>query len=105
MKCGNVFIQFSFYVENPKVKSHFYKTGNTIWIMLNSIEFFEVVRKAVKDYGKELATDRALQTNFIDAWSSMEAYVKDVSQDAAKSSEVSDLLTCLKTSSVSTLSQ
>jgi hypothetical protein len=65
-------VEFMFYVERSRKKSHVTRNGNTILINVNSIEFYRMLKKAFQDYKKDIQADRTLQMNFYKASKSIE---------------------------------
>jgi|SRR5215207_1292529 hypothetical protein len=92
MRCSPMLVQFTFYVQNATMPSTVAKVDNMIIIRLNSIEFFHTLRQAIQKYRIELERDENLQKNFIDAWKSIEGYVRNITDDHQKSGEVQYLL-------------
>jgi hypothetical protein len=92
MKCSQMHFQFTFYVHNAVIPSTVTKVDDTIVIRLNSIELFHTLMQAIRKYKIELERNENLQKNFIDAWKSIEGYVRDITNDNRKSGEAWYLL-------------
>jgi len=72
IKYRNSTVKIMFYVEKSTIHSNVTRIGNIIQININCIEFYRVLKKAFKDYKRDLETKRILQINFIKASKSIE---------------------------------
>jgi len=94
---SNDTIRFTFYSE-IEMQSYVSKNNNEIRIHLNSIELYNMLRRAVSEYRIELQGTKELQENFIWAWNSIESSVQNVTNRFQQAMETRSLLRRLQTS-------
>jgi hypothetical protein len=99
---SNDTIRFTFYSE-IEMQSYVSKNNNEIRIHLNSIELYNMLRRAVGEYMIELQGTKELQENFIWAWNSIESSVQNVTNRFQQAMETRSLLRMLQTSNNITL--
>src|SRR5438128_11825165 len=81
-----------FYVQDRSVKSDVTKDHEGILIMINSVQFYEIFKKAIHDYRTELKSNEELQCNFVDAWQSIENHIQNITSNPKLLGEVEYLL-------------
>lgn len=72
IKYSKNIVKFKFYEERSRRLSYVTRLGDTIQININSIEFYRELKKAFKDYKRDVERDRTFQINFIKASKSIE---------------------------------
>ncbi len=71
-------IRFQFSVENKNASSFVTKEGETTFVRINDFELYDVFKKAIENYRQELENDEELQNKFIQAWDSIETYIRRI---------------------------
>lgn len=79
---GNT-IYFTFFINDPNVKSHIENKGKIVTIWLNSFELVRISKESIQKYKKDLQISDPLQTNFIRVFQSLEDF-----QDLKNTQEV-----------------
>lgn len=100
VKYSGYTVDFMFYVERRSKLSHIEIDRKTkhIQMKINSIEYFQILEKAVSKYERKLRAREDLQNNFIDAWKSIETHSTDADTDQKKGREVQQLISAFGTS-------
>jgi transposase len=96
MRRRKEYIRFSFFVQDQRVPSNVAKSGRTLVVSFNSIEYYRVFRRAIAAYKRVLLRDRLTQIRFISAWKSIERHVKDLDRDPKKRPEADFVRMTLK---------
>jgi hypothetical protein len=91
IRYSNHIIQYTFYAE-VGMKSYVSKNNNEITIHLNSLEFYEELKRAIGEYKVALQGTKELQDNFISAWDSIESHKQDITNQQQRSGEAQSML-------------
>lgn len=91
VQCAQYRINFIFRRDVQSV-SDIIRRGNTIFISIAAISFYTALRQAIENYKNVLQKDEILQCNFINAWSSIEEYSRNITNDENKVKELKHLL-------------
>lgn len=71
-------MRFRFYVQDHTVPSEISKDGSGYLIMVNSIEFYQIVKQAIGSYESDLRVKEKLQKKFRRASESIESHVTEL---------------------------
>jgi hypothetical protein len=96
---GNDLIEIKFFVDPPSAPSTVKKLDSKICVKINSLEFYNITKQAIKKYKKQLKSDSNLQDKFIEAWESIKNYTREINEgDEERSKEIDTLLRELRKS-------
>jgi hypothetical protein len=90
MQCAQNKIRFNFRREEQN--SDVFRVQDIIVISINVITFHRALRQAIADYKNKLQNDDELQRKFINAWSSIEEYHRNITNDNRKINELNHLI-------------
>jgi hypothetical protein len=90
MQCAQNRIRFNFRRDHQD--SDVNRIQGVIIISINVIAFHKALRQAIADYKIKLQNNEIIQSNFINAWSSIEEYHRNITNDNRKANELNQLI-------------
>lgn len=90
MQCAQNRIRFNF--RREELDSDVYRVRDIIIISINVIPFHRALRQAITEFKNKLQNDVEIQRKFINAWSSIEEYHRNITNDNRKVNELNHLI-------------